>query len=120
VTGFTGDDGFRADLTRLAVASGGPTEIGAGYIVCDVRRAAGAPAGGVRQLGVVPAWRRRGVATALLVAALRAFRAEGLARAVLEVNVNNPEARQLYAGLGFEEVGRFTVYTKPWRPADHG
>jgi len=51
-------------------------------------------------VGVDPAWRRRGVATALVQ--------ECLARASvvrLEVRASNAAARRLYAGLGFDEVG---------------
>jgi N6-L-threonylcarbamoyladenine synthase len=54
----------------------------------------------VLAVGVDPAWRRRGVATALV--------RECLARAAvvhLEVRASNAAARRLYAGLGFDEVG---------------
>jgi ribosomal protein S18 acetylase RimI-like enzyme len=121
VTGFAGGDTFRPDLSWLAVGAGAAAA-GAGYIMCDVRpgpapsgAGAGAPrrpVGGIRRVGVRPAWRSRGVASALLGAALRAFRAEGLDHAHLEVNENNPTARRLYERLGFEVAGRYTVYTK--------
>jgi ribosomal protein S18 acetylase RimI-like enzyme len=51
-------------------------------------------------VGVELAWRRRGVATALVQ--------ECVARASvvhLEVRASNAAARRLYAGLGFDEVG---------------
>jgi len=51
-------------------------------------------------VGVDPAWRRRGVATALVRACL--VRASVVH---LEVRASNAAARRLYAGLGFDEVG---------------
>jgi N6-L-threonylcarbamoyladenine synthase len=51
-------------------------------------------------VGVDPAWRRRGVATALVRACL--LRASLVH---LEVRASNAAARRLYAGLGFDEVG---------------
>ena len=51
-------------------------------------------------VGVDPAWRRRGVATALVRACL--VRASIVH---LEVRASNAAARRLYAGLGFDEVG---------------
>ena len=56
----------------------------------------------VESLGVVPSHRRRGLATALLGAALRAFQADGMEFAVLDVDSENPTgAYGLYEGLGF-------------------
>jgi ribosomal-protein-alanine N-acetyltransferase len=54
----------------------------------------------VLALGVDPSHRRRGVATQLLNAALERVRVVHL-----EVRVSNAAARQLYAGLHFDEVG---------------
>ncbi|CAA9290934.1 MAG: hypothetical protein AVDCRST_MAG77-4716 [uncultured Chloroflexi bacterium] len=141
VAGFGGGSAFRPDLSWLALHRiqgdaaarvPGPlrtrTSVAtAGYVLCDVRelrpttvspvRARSGEAvqrvGGIRQVGVRPAWRGRGVATALLCAAMRAFRAEGIERAMLEVNANNSAARRLYERLGFIAGSRFTVFTKP-------
>ena len=56
-------------------------------------------------VGVDPAWRRRGVATALVRACL--VRASVVH---LEVRASNAAARRLYAGLGFDEVGLCARY----------
>jgi dihydroorotate dehydrogenase electron transfer subunit len=64
----------------------------------------------VLSLAVEPAARRRGLATALLRAALGAERARGARFAHLEVRASNPEARSLYARLGFRAVGRRPRY----------
>ena len=59
----------------------------------------------VLTIGVTPAARRRGVAKALLEAALAAARQAGAKAAFLEVAVDNPAAVALYAGFGFRQAG---------------
>ncbi|QCB94229.1 GNAT family N-acetyltransferase [Cellulomonas shaoxiangyii] len=58
-------------------------------------------------LQVAPAARRRGLGTALTVAALRAARDRGARRAFLQVEADNAAARVLYAGLGFAPAHRY-------------
>jgi len=68
--------------------------------------ATGMTIGWVNQLGTLPTHRRRGIATALVSGALRAYRAEGWTHAAIEVDDDNPTgARGLYGSLGFT----------PWR-----
>jgi len=59
----------------------------------------------VLALAVVPEARRRGVASALLAAALTEAEAEGAAVCHLEVRAGNAAARAFYARHGFAEVG---------------
>jgi [ribosomal protein S18]-alanine N-acetyltransferase len=61
-------------------------------------------------LGVAPAARRRGVASALLAAALPAARERGAAEVFLEVAVDNESAIALYAALGFRKAGLRKAY----------
>jgi ribosomal-protein-alanine acetyltransferase len=61
-------------------------------------------------VATAPAWRRRGVARALLGYALRSARDEGAARALLEVRRSNEAAIALYRALGFEVVGERRGY----------
>ncbi|MDA2958195.1 MAG: GNAT family N-acetyltransferase [Actinomycetota bacterium] len=57
----------------------------------------------VDKLGTLPAYRGRGIASALLTNALHAFRGEGLTHALLDVDSDNPTgAHRLYRSLGFE------------------
>ncbi len=97
-----------AALTLLAVASGDDTPIG--FILIQ-------PAGDeadIMTLAVTPAHRRHGVARRLIVAASDDLRARGVGRLVLEVAVGNRAARDLYASLGFQQVGlRKGYYRRP-------
>lgn len=70
----------------------------------------GHSSGYVERLGVRRAWRGRGVASALLVAAMQAYRRDGVEHAELGVDTDNPSgAHRLYAGLGFEVFHRVTL-----------
>jgi ribosomal-protein-alanine N-acetyltransferase len=64
----------------------------------------------VTNLAVHPVRRGEGVGRLLLGTLLARHRALGARRAFLEVRPGNVEARRLYAGLGFREVGRRRGY----------
>jgi mycothiol synthase len=107
---ITDDDDFRADWTLLASAAG-----------ADVGFVVGGEGGWISQVGVVPAARRHGVASTLIIEALRRMRAEGQTQAVLNVNVNNPGAIAAYRRLGFRCTGSRARYeparlAAPWHP----
>ncbi|RIS92722.1 GNAT family N-acetyltransferase, partial [Mycobacteroides abscessus] len=81
------------------------------YLLSDVNEeeweANGYSFGFVDLLGVRRDWRGRKLAQALLTHAMRAYRNEGLQRAVLDVDADSPTgAVALYAGLGFSVVNR--------------
>ena len=59
----------------------------------------------VLTVGVSPSSRRRGVALALLAAALDVARSDGTAQAFLEVAVDNESAIALYDRIGFRKAG---------------
>jgi mycothiol synthase len=104
---LSGDPDFRADWTLLASVAGAD----AGFIAGDT-------GGWIAQVGVVPAARRQGIATRLIVEVLRRMREAGETRAVLDVNVNNPGAIAVYERLGFARAGRRARYepAPPVRP----
>ena len=104
---ISGDPDFRPDWTLLASVAGAD----AGFIAGDA-------GGWIAQVGVVPAARRQGIATRLIVEVLRRMRDAGETRAVLDVNVNNPGAIGLYERLGFARAGRRARYepAPPVRP----
>lgn len=68
--------------------------------------------GWIVQAGVVPAWRRRGLAAALVTRALAALRADGAAQCLLAVGTDNPGAEALYRRLGFRDAGRRGRYAR--------
>jgi ribosomal-protein-alanine N-acetyltransferase len=61
-------------------------------------------------LGVVPAYRGRRIAGALIEAVFERVRAEGVARVYLEVAEDNDVARRLYEAHGFAPIGRRPGY----------
>jgi [ribosomal protein S18]-alanine N-acetyltransferase len=64
----------------------------------------------VHNLGVAPERRRRGLGRRLLRTSLDAGVRAGGRRALLEVRASNEAALRLYAGEGFQEVGRRRSY----------
>ena len=68
----------------------------------------------INNLAVAHAYRRRGIATALLTFVLNEGARLGAHRATLEVRRSNDAARQLYERLGFVAAGvRRAYYTNP-------
>lgn len=64
----------------------------------------------ILNIAVAPRWRRQGLGSRLLRAALQAARKMDMQRAVLEVRVNNAAAIALYERTGFLPVGRRPGY----------
>jgi mycothiol synthase len=97
-------DRFKPEWSMLARADDEPL----GFLMATVNP----PHGFIMQVGVIPAQRRRGLATALMVETMRRMQTAGAASVQLVVNVNNPEAIQTYAQLGFETIGRRARYER--------
>ncbi len=73
--------------------------------------------GWLEHISVRRPWRRRGVARAIIVDALRRLKAAGFAEAMLGVDSENPTgALQLYRALRFEVKDRGATYRKAWEP----
>ena len=100
-----------ADIARLMTGAGafalaaGPVDQPAGFILC--RAVAGEAE--ILTLAVDPAFRRRGLAAALVEAAAL-LAARGAGELFLEVAADNEAAIALYAGRGFALVGRRPGY----------
>jgi mycothiol synthase len=100
---FTGQRAFRPDLSVLAV---GDDDV-LGYVLTYVHEADTAATGQVDayygQIGVVPAARGRGLAKAVIAAALQSAAEAGCGSASLEVDTDNSsDAQGLYAAMGFQ------------------
>ncbi len=101
--------GARADLSFVALDAANGDVVG--HCLCK-RFDADDEVVGRRQawidnLGTRREWRGRGIASALIVHALRAFRADGLSHAAIGVDADNPSgAAGLYRSLGFVPVRR--------------
>jgi ribosomal-protein-alanine N-acetyltransferase len=74
--------------------------------------------GELGNIAVDAAWRRKGIARALVVAALDRARDRGIREVYLEVRRSNTAAQKLYRQLGFRQVGiRHGYYVKPTEDA---
>jgi mycothiol synthase len=102
------DEEFRPELSLLATDPSLPLGAGGrrsvGFIVCSDEW--------IVQVGTRPEWRGRGLGSALVVEALRRWRAAGGQRMLLDVNANNPTAARVYARLGFAVIGRRARYVR--------
>jgi ribosomal protein S18 acetylase RimI-like enzyme len=111
---YTGSDTFRPDVSWLVL---GGDEVAA-YLLTYFWEA-DAAATGVReafvgQLGVRPAFRRRGLGRLLLARALRSYRDAGYERSALNVDTANPSgALGLYERAGYEVGDTWVTWTKP-------
>lgn len=104
---------FRGDLTFLALD--GDTIVGFCLNWVDETRnqQMSVGEGWIEAVGTLPVWRGHGLASALLVHSMNAFVAEGLQRAGLDVDTQNPTgALRLYEKLGFKAVKRNVMFCK--------
>lgn len=71
----------------------------------------GGEKGEIRFVRVAPEWRRRGIASALILRCMAALREQGIHELILGVDGANEEAATaLYRKLGFEVTSRMTAY----------
>lgn len=110
-TWVTGQRAFRPDLSRLALVDGAVVGYNLAYEYDADTEATGVREVYLGQIGVHPAARGRGLASALIAASLRAAAADGVDRAGLTVDTNNTTgALHLYERLGFAVDKRETVW----------
>jgi len=69
--------------------------------------------GAITAVEVAPAWRRRGLATAITAALCTAAAERGAARILLQVETGNGAAIALYKGLGFRTSHRYHYRVAP-------
>lgn len=110
---FVGRSTFRPDLGSVAIVDG---EV-AGFVLASVIEedwaGQGFSSSYIDLVGVPRAFRGRGIAPALLAASMRLMAAEGLERAVLDVDSDSPTgALGLYTKVGFAESNRSVAYNR--------
>ncbi|HEU0206843.1 MAG TPA: ribosomal protein S18-alanine N-acetyltransferase [Pseudolysinimonas sp.] len=67
----------------------------------------------IQTIAVAPDVRRRGLGRALVVALLDESRSRAAREVFLEVRADNPNARDLYSSLGFEQIAVRPRYYQP-------
>ena len=87
----------------LLVAVDGDAVIGTTMAGYDGHR------GWLHKVAVLPRYRRRGVATALVRRAVLALRSVGCAKVNLQIRATNAEVRGFYESLGFEIEERLSM-----------
>jgi ribosomal protein S18 acetylase RimI-like enzyme len=91
------DDLYDVDLARSVVAYDRSEPVGMALLSRRGDR------GWVSGVGVLPAWRRRGIGRQMIGTVLEGAREAGVRQVALEVIAQNSPARALYAALGFAE-----------------
>ncbi len=66
--------------------------------------------GHVVSIAVLPEYRKRGIATSLMLKAMKEMRNYGMKECYLEVRVSNQIAKNLYIKIGFKEVKTIQGY----------
>jgi len=104
---------FRPDLTYIVLDGDEVAAFSLNRVDPEETSRQGYSAGWIGSLGTRRAWRKRGLASTLLVTSMQAFLAEGLQFASLGVDAHNPTgALGLYEGLGFVSYRRMVAYEK--------
>jgi mycothiol synthase len=107
----------RPDLTTSLWRVAWDDDEVAGVVIVEIARleALGLRRGWLGRVSVRRPWRRRGLASALIVSALSGLRDAGMRDAMLGVDSENPSgALHLYESLGFVAVEHATTYRKAW------
>lgn len=96
---MTSDDGFRPESSMVVYD---PSHLPIGFVLVE--------SNWIEQVGVAPAWRRTGLAKALVGHAIEQVAAGGADTVWLNVNEDNAPAISLYQELGFTRYGRRARY----------
>ncbi len=109
---FTGRESFRGDLSYLVLDGEEVVAISINHYSPEENQRKGVDEAWIGDLGVRRAWRKQGVATALLNRSMQTFKAAGITYASLGVDSENPTgALGVYRRVGFEVVRKSTVFT---------
>jgi ribosomal protein S18 acetylase RimI-like enzyme len=116
---FVQSDTFRPELTPVVLDGGEVAAFSVNRVNPEENARLPYTTGVVGSLGTRRLWRKRGLASALLVWSMRAFKAAGLQYATLGVDAENlTGALGLYKKLGFVTFQRFIAFARPPAEAD--
>jgi mycothiol synthase len=112
---FLGFPHYDPALWRVAWAGDQVAGMVLSYINTEENTAFGRLRGYTEDIAVRRPWRRRGLASALLAASMRALQQCGLQEASLGVDAeNSDEALRLYEQLGFRTTITWTTFRRAW------
>jgi ribosomal protein S18 acetylase RimI-like enzyme len=104
---------FRQDLSCVAVGDGELVGYSYAIVLEEDWEAAGRSEGWIGGLGVLSDWRKKGIATALLIWSMQAMKAAGLEAAMIGVDSSSPSgAQHLYHDLGFRTKTTGTTWQR--------
>jgi len=110
---FTGSRAFRPDLSHLVLHHGRVVGFLLSYFYEADAVSDGHEEGWIGQVGTLPMFRRRGIATSLIAQALRDFHAAGFSRAVLDVDGESDiGGLAIYSRLGFRIARKRTSFVR--------
>ena len=116
---LVGHSAFRADLTPVVFDGDEVAAFSLNRVSPEENARQGYTTGWIGSLGTRRPWRHKGLASALLVWSMLAFKAEGLQFATLGVDAENPTgALGLYEKLGFVSYRRMIAFGRRVEPAD--
>ncbi|MGD0742370.1 MAG: GNAT family N-acetyltransferase [Acidimicrobiales bacterium] len=79
-------------------------------VACGAVRLIGEGIAELKRMFVIPAFRKRGIGSAVLAFLESEARAIGAARIVLETGIRSPEGLALYRRAGYEEIEKYGPY----------
>lgn len=106
-------EALRLDLSFLAVAAGEVVGLTMNSHYPEDEAVSGRREGWIDTLGTLRAWRKKGVATALMQKSFQAFTGAGFTHAILGVDTESPTgAAALYSNVGFVTERTEVAYIK--------
>jgi [ribosomal protein S18]-alanine N-acetyltransferase len=97
------------DYNTIAFVAKANSDI-AGFIIAQVEVEENTEFGHIITINVAPSYRRKGVATKLLIEIENLLKQKGIAECRLEVREDNHPAIKLYHTLGYQTMGKLERY----------
>lgn len=109
---YSGESTFYPDLSFIALEGNEGVGVTRVLLNDEENASLAEPRGEINHIAVRPEWRRRGIASAMMVAVLQGLVDRGLRWATLNVDVHNTPAIRSYERLGFVVAGGYSRYEK--------